>query len=63
MKHSSIHSVDDIERNAADDAHLNNVTIQSLAWRGIHVRKNTWKTDPRPTPILSSIDGYAEAGM
>ena len=62
MKHPTAPSVDDLESSAIGDAHLNNVTIQSLAWGGIHVRKNSWKTDARPASILSDIDGYAEAG-
>ena len=60
MEHAT-HSVNDIERNAVDDAHLNNTTVQRLAWRGICVQKKGW-TDARPTPIISKIDGHAEAG-
>ena len=54
------YSVDDIERNAADEAHLNNNTIRSLVWRGITVEKRGWITDTRIISILSKIDGYAE---
>ena len=56
------HSIDDIERNAADELHLNDNTIRSLVWRGITVQKRGWMTDARPIPILSKINGYAEAG-
>ena len=55
-------SVQDIERNAVDEFQLENTTIQSLAWRGISVEKRGWATDARPTPILSEVDGYTEAG-
>lgn len=55
-------SVRDIERDAIDEAHLTNTTIRNLAWHGINVEKRSWMTDARPTPILSKIDGYAEAG-
>ena len=52
----------DVERNVIDEAHLNNTTIRSLAWRDINVENRSRMTDARPTPILSNIDGYAEAG-
>lgn len=55
-------SVMDIERNAIDEAHLTNTTIRNLTWRCIDVEKRSWKSDVRPTRILSKIDGYAEAG-
>lgn len=55
-------SVQDIERNAADEFHLENTTVQTLSWRGISVEKKGWATDARPTPILSKVDGYIEAG-
>lgn len=55
-------SVRDIERNPVGEAHLTNTTVRSLAWRGIHVENRSWMTDVRPTPFLSIIDGYAEAG-
>ena len=56
------HPVRDIEKNVLDEAHLNNTTIRSLAWHGIDVEKRGW-SDARPTPIISKIDGYAEAGI
>lgn len=55
-------SVQDIERDAVDESHLENTTVQSLSWRGISVKKGGWATDARPTPILSAVDGYTEAG-
>lgn len=55
-------SFGDIESNAIDEAHLTNTTIRSLSWQGIEVKKSSWKTDARPTRILSNIAGYAEAG-
>lgn len=54
-------SVGDVESNAIDESHLTNTTIRSLSWRGIEVEKRGW-SDARPTPILSNIDGFAEAG-
>ena len=55
-------SVQDIERNSIDEFQLENTTVRSLAWRGISVEKGGWTTDARPTPILSEVDGYTEAG-
>ena len=52
----------DIERDAIDEALLPNTAIRSLAWHGIAVGKRSWMTDARPIPILSKIDGFAEAG-
>lgn len=54
--------VTDVEINATDEAHLTNITVRNLTWRGIHVEKRSWKTDARPAPILLRIDGHAEAG-
>ena len=56
-------SVQDIERNAVDEFHLENTTVQTLSWRGISVEKKGWATDARPTPILSDVDGYIETGI
>lgn len=61
MKHMN-RSLGDVESNASNEAHLTNTTIRSLSWRGIEVEKSSWKSDARPTLILSKIDGYAEAG-
>ena len=55
-------SVRDLEKDAIDEAHLANTTIRSLTWRCIDVEKRSWMSDVRPAPILSKIDGYAEAG-
>lgn len=54
--------VRDIERDAIDEAHLTNITVRSLSWRGIHVEKRSRLTEARPALILSEIDGYVEAG-
>lgn len=62
MKHTN-RSLGDVESNASNEAYLTNTTIRSLSWRCIEVEKSSWKTHARPTPILSKIDGYAEAGM
>ena len=56
-------SVQDVERDALDEFHLENTTVQSLSWRGIGVEKSGWATDARPTPILVEVDGYTEAGI
>ena len=55
-------SVQDIERNAVDDFQLENTTVKSLSWHGISVEKRGWASDARPSPILSEVDGYTEAG-
>ena len=55
-------SIQDVERNAIDESHLENTTVQSLAWRGINVVKKGWTADAGLAPILSNIDGYTEAG-
>lgn len=55
-------SLQDIERGAVDEAHLENTTVRSLAWHGISVERGGWTASTRSTPILSKVDGYAEAG-
>ena len=65
MKQSPV-STSDIEQDVLDESYLENATVHNLSWRKVGVERRSWKSwesDLKPKPILSNIDGYAEAGM
>lgn len=54
-------SVEDVEKGAADYAHLTNTTVHSFSWEDVTVSVKD-RTTKQPLDILSGVDGVVEAG-
>ncbi len=54
----------DLERDALDEAHLDNKNVVNLAWQDIQVEVGRAfpGSDQRPKILLSNIDGLTKAG-
>lgn len=52
----------DVEQYALAESHLQNITVQSISWRGVSVTVTDRETK-EPKVIVDSVDGYVEAGQ
>ena len=63
MENSTNNGTVDVERDVAEDAHLANHTVHSLAWEGIKVSlEHSFRSKLEQKPIIADVDGVANAG-
>lgn len=63
MENATSNGIVDVERDVGEDPHLANHTVHSLAWEGINVSiHHRFLSDLQPKPIISNVDGVANAG-